>query len=564
MSNKENDNIKLLENDDDLDNKTNKKSQFENEYEENESNIQLIEENDNYSDDPYIKYITQIEQLQNELNLEKSITNSIKNFGVNGDEIIKLKSDLADKEQKLIQLKLTNKKQEEVLNSLRNKMHREIPKYNKSNSQKKNYTKQNNNYNGNIQNEAINIVLKIKDRELNDAIQKMNSLKKENQNLENELYKNDDYTKKLEIEDTSKENNEKIKELNTELKLLNKQLIEHKICLDEQNNINKEYNELKNKLKELKNKTNENKNKIKEFEGQPHLNTEPNEQILFSNRINNYKKKNNILPQSEKKIKIKINNMSTIVPSRNNNNIVLPPISTPRKTIQNKNNINTIIDQSILTDDFIERVKKFYENNKEEYETLLLKINEIENCKAIIENKHKSEINQFNKKINTLDEQFQLLNNNGKSNKSNIKILKNKLNIIKGESKLQSKRYTELKKEFDSLESISKGKDYEISILIGQINSLRNLVNFPDAEIPEDKIDTYINKLKNEQNNNNQSKENNQKKEKEINKNEIYSYNNKKNDNGNKIKNNINNNGKKKGYDFVEDTIESSKKEKNT
>ena len=77
----------------------------------------------------------------------------------------------------------------------------------------------------------------------------MNSLKKENQSLKNELYKNDDYCKKLEIVDSSKENNEKIKELNIELKTLNKQLLEHKICIDEQNKINNEYSELKKKIK---------------------------------------------------------------------------------------------------------------------------------------------------------------------------------------------------------------------------------------------------------------------------------------------------------------------------
>ena len=575
MSNKENDSSKILEKSNESDEKTDKKTLSENEFETNSNNIQLIEENDNFSDDPYIKYITQIEQLQNELNLEKSITNSIKNFGATGEEIIKLKSDLEDKEQKLLQLKLTNKKQEEVLNSLRNKMNREIPKHNKSNSQ--NYKKQNMN-NEIIQNEAINIVLKIKDRELNDAIQKMNTLKKENQNLKNELYKNDDYTKKLEIEDTSKENNEKIKELNTELKLLNKQLMAHKICLDEQDKINKEYNELKNKLKELKNNANENKNKIKDIE-QPRLSTEPNEQNLLSSRIYNSKKRKNVCPNSEKKI----NNLSTIVTSRNNN-IILPPINTPRKLSQNKNNLNNSIDQTILTNDFIERVKNYFENNKEEVETLLVKINEIENCRTTIENKHKSEISQFNKQINTLDEQFQLLNNNGKSNNSNIKILKNKLNIIKGEAKHQSKMFTELKKEFDSLENTSKEKDYEISLLLGQINSLRNLVNFTDTIIPEDKIDSYVNKLKNEQNNkkpkspekekNNISNNisntipnnisNNKKSiKKEMNKNEIYSYEDKTNNKNNKNNKNYSI-GKKKGYDFIDDTNESGKKLKNS
>ena len=499
MTNKEieNENEELLNNiEDDSEIKTNKDNKEpltdnENDLETNTNNIQVIEENN--GEDPYLKYITQIEQLQNELELEKNITNSLKNIGTSSEELIKLKQDLQENEQKLLQLKLTNKKQEEALNDLRKKISKEIPKI-KSFTQNK-YKKQNKNGDM-VNNEAINIVLKVKDRELNDAIQKMNNLKKENQNLKNELYKNDDYNKKLEIKDTSKEYNDKIKELNTELKLINKQLAQHKICVEEQNKINNELNELKKKLKQLKTNTNENKNKIKEMQPNPYyISTEPNEKILFSNKLKNSNKKNNILSISGNKI----NNMSTI-PATRKSNVVLPPI-TPRKGSQDKNNIS--VDQSILTADFIEKVKNYFGDKTEEFDTLLFKINEIENCWRTIESKHKTEWNQFNKQINTLDGQFQLLNNNGKANNSGIKILKNRLNLIKGQAKIQTRKYMVLKKEYDSLENISKEKDYEIALLLGQINSLRNLVNFTDNVMPEDKIDTYINQLKVEQKNEN-------------------------------------------------------------
>ena len=246
----------------------------------------------------------------------------------------------------------------------------------------------------------------------------------------------------------------------------------------------------------MKTNTNENKNKIKEMQPNPYyISTEPNEKILFSNKLKNSNKKNNILSISGNKI----NNMSTI-PATRKSNVVLPPI-TPRKGSQDKNNIS--VDQSILTADFIEKVKNYFGDKTEEFDTLLFKINEIENCWRTIESKHKTELNQFNKQINTLDGQFQLLNNNGKANNSSIKILKNRLNLIKGQAKIQTRKYMVLKKEYDSLENISKEKDYEIALLLGQINSLRNLVNFTDNVMPEDKIDTYINQLKAEQKNEN-------------------------------------------------------------
>ena len=542
-------------------NKTKKESELENEQEDEDDNMNMNEEkNNNKDEDPYIKYITHIEQLQNELELEKSITNSLKNYGTAGEELIKLKTELQDKEQKLLQLQQTHRKQEEALNELRKKISKEIPKSNKSYSQN-NYKKSNINNNNVTGNEAVNIVLKIKDRELNDALQKMNTLKKENQALKNELYKNDDYSKKLEIADSSKENNEKIKQLNFELKILNKQLMEHNTCVEEQTKMNKEYIELKNKLKELKSNTNENKIKIKEIESPTRMNTESADKNLLGNKILSNKKKKNYLLQSEKKI----SNVSSILGSRNNN-IVLPPISTPRVTKNNNNNSN----QSILTNDFIERVKNYFDNKKDEFETLIFKINEIENSRTTIENKHKSELNQFNKQITSLDEQFQILNSNGKSINSSIRVLKNKLNIIKGEAKTVSKKFSELKKEFESLEGVSKEKDYEISLLLGQINSLKNLANINDEVMPEDEIDLYIDKLKNNQNMQKRQSEKSNMSYKKLSRNEpnrateknvINSYDYKKSIKKFKT---INTGEKRKGYDFIDDVIDNGNKDKKT
>ena len=214
------------------------------------------------------------------------------------------------------------------------------------------------------------------------------------------------------------------------------------------------------------------------------------------------------------------------------------------------------MDKSILTNDFIEKVRNFFMTNKEDFESLLFKINEIENCRKTIENKHKNELNQFNKQISALDGKYQLLNNNGKNNSSNIKILKFKLNIIKGETKTQFKKNTELKKEFDSLDNISKEKDYEISLLLGQIKSLRNIVNFGDTVLPEDKINTYVNKLKIEQNDKSTQIEKDINKETEDNVINLYDKNkyNKKNksfkNTGNKNKD------KKKDKDFNDDFME--------
>ena len=120
---------------------------------------------------------------------------------------------------------------------------------------------------------------------------------------------------------------------------------------------------------------------------------------------------------------------------------------------------------------------------------------------------------QFNSQIVSLDEEFKLLNCNSKGSNCNIRVLKYKLNTIKGDNKIQIKKLNELKKELKAKINISKEKDYEISLLIGQINSLRNLANYGNIEIPQDEISNYINKIKQEKDNEISENENEEEKD---------------------------------------------------
>ena len=98
---------------------------------------------------------------------------------------------------------------------------------------------------------------------------------------------------------------------------------------------------------------------------------------------------------------------------------------------------------------------------------------------------------------------------------------------------------------------------------------MKNLSNFTETVMPEDKIDRYINKLKSEKNNsknnqkqnksnnNNLSNKNNKneknEKNKEVEKNMINSYNSKKNIMVNEGV--VGNSEKRKGYDFIDDVM---------
>ena len=68
--------------------------------------------------------------------------------------------------------------------------------------------------------DAVEIVLKVKDKELSNATIKLNVLKSENEGLKKILYENEDYNNNINMEDKSKEMNEKIEKCNTEKNLL--------------------------------------------------------------------------------------------------------------------------------------------------------------------------------------------------------------------------------------------------------------------------------------------------------------------------------------------------------
>ena len=458
------------------------------------------------------EYIAQIEELENEIKLERNINYKLKDT-FDPEEIQKLKNDLNEKNIMLEKLIITNKKQKSALISLTRQLTKENKKRLKLKSPETHGTNNNgNNFDSeesstkNSKSDPINIVLKVKDKELFNATNKMNILKSENEGLKKILYENEDYNNKINMEDKVKEINDKIEKSTNEKNILIKQLKLHKKCIEEQQKYNDEYDNLKEELKQIKkniqnvrNETlkliNDNQKKTINISSFNNYKNNLYKGFLSSNNNNTNKNCNNSSPNIFlNKNKRKINNKK---------GILLPLISSQ---ITNQN-------ESILTNSFKKKIKEYLDNDEDEYVTLINKINNIENSRKLIENKHRNELKQFNSQIISLDEEFKLLNCNSKGSNCNIRVLKYKLNTIKGDNKIQSKKLNELKKELKAKTNISKDKDYEISLLIGQINSLRNLANYGNIEIPQDEISNYINKIKQEKDNEISENENEEEKD---------------------------------------------------
>ena len=436
------------------------------------------------------KYIAMIEGLENELMIEQYITKSLKKDPTLNEEINKLKSELNSKNNKLEQLKSINKKQENTLIEFKSKLKKEI---NKKNMNNKVIINNENNMNLSIKNmkevsknEAINNAIKIKDSALMNVLNRMNFLKKENEELKKKIYQNENnfncsHNKNSNYEDSSQKNLEKIKFLQNEIKLLNKQLIEHNKCIEEQNIVNKEYNNLKNELKLLKINNQDIKNKIKEFEKKI-LNIEINDinnnsLINNNNNINNLTmKKNNIMNiniANKRQSSVRINAFSRTLPKSQKQNL-LPIISVQPLVPNNYNYINQN-NNSILSDDFLKKIKKYFNNDESKYYTLINKIKNIESNtnNHSGENHIIRELKKYNTQFGTLDKK-KLLNFDGNENDNNIKMKNYKLNTLKDENILQTKKIEEMQKHLNNIKNIEQKNDNEISMLLKKISSIKN------------------------------------------------------------------------------------------
>ena len=427
---------------------------------EEQSNIvetKKIEDNNREYSNEYMfgeeedKYIALIEGLENELYIEQYITKSLKKDLNFNEEINKLKSELNSKNNKLEKLKCINKKQENRLLEFKNKLKKEI---NKKGMNNKAIINNENNINISIKNinevsknEAVNNIIKEKDLDLVNALNKMNILKKENEELKKKINQNENncncsHISNSNYEDSSQKNNDKIKFLQNEIRILSKQLIEHNRCIEEQNKFNKEYNNLKNDLRALKINNQDIKKRIKEIEKKI-LNIEiidiNNNNIMNNNNLTI--KRNNVNITNKRQSSIRIPTFSLTTPKTQKENIlpiisIQPILPTSYNYLNSQNNSN----KSILNEELIKKIKKYFGNNDKDFYILINKIKNIEKSNNNDDNNinyHK--LKKYNNQFETLNK-GKIMNYDVKDNDENIKMMKYKLSTLNDEFNLQKKK----------------------------------------------------------------------------------------------------------------------------
>ena len=405
-----------------------------------------------------------INQLKEEILILKNNNNKAEKSSLEEDYEI-LQSELNGKISLLNKLKSTNKKQKSSYESLSKRLEQEEIKQNK------------------IKEKYLNSMEFLKqkdfltseiDKRLDKSTLTMRELRMENQELLKKLDENEDYANNINLEIQKKDIKEQLQQKNNEINILIKLLEPHILCKEEQKKLKEEINTLNSQIKNTK----KNIQKIKENNA---------ENLIFSNK--------NKMSSSNSLVSKKIMNLNKSTPNiylnKNNNNENNNILSLP--LILNKKNKK---EETILSNEFYKNVKNEFKGNEVEYNFLIKKIKSIEKNRNKTEKKNKNEINEQNWKIESLDEKFKVMKLENKHSDFNTKMLKLKLNNLWKINKKELQKLKEVEKDLEKVKNIMKNKNDEISKILKQINNVRTLVSLNFIKIEDSEIQKYIEKIK--------------------------------------------------------------------
>ena len=498
------------------------------ENEDDESNLENYNENNNEETidlqsiiEKENKYKAQIEQLSSELEIEKKVNQSIKRKPEDEELITKLKNKLILKRIKYNTLKTTNEKQSQAIDELSQQL---------SNTYKKTIHRKNTSDLSENKEEPVNIILTIKEKNINQALLELNNLKKENHAMKEDLERTGEYNKQVELEDISKEQRDIINSLNLEIQMLDKELKDHKICLQEKDDFEKAKDKLMNKIKIVKDNNRKLNEELKIYE--ENLQTlmfgekkvkKKNPKINENNEKNDNSKEeeNNLNYQEDEenekknflfKSNIKSNSRRLIKTLNSKQNIksntllyysksAIDVRKEKKKSSKEKKPLKLIIANTIVTNEFKKKLEEIM-TSKEDANELIKKIKNIENKRIKKEKENKNELINQDQEINDLNEQFEMTEIKKKQLEISNRILKLKINEYIKKQKKSQKTLIDYQNQLDFLSQKLKEKTQEIKILTTQVNTFRKIIAYGTVDnINDNKINDYIKKMQNEKEN---------------------------------------------------------------
>ena len=501
-------------------------------------------------------YLSIITKLKSEIETTKKL-NSNTQKTVLEEEYEKLQQDLNQKKSLLEKLIKTNNKQKAAFDSLSNRLNKETTKINRLIEKEEN---EENNDNVNkrksvkleedkqlnkatktmkeLRIENSSLIKKLfENKDYTDNINLGNLNKEIKEQLDKKTDEKNSLMKQLKSHIVCIEDQKKLKEeintLTKNLKATKNSIQEIKDKIDDlllQNNMpfysfdKARTLNIKNRINKINN-THTSKRIIKINISTPNIHSNKNSlNILKNNKINLPLILNRKSPKTDwllnedffKKLKEHFNNND-----KEYNDLIekIKLFETKRKKTENRNkneltqnilknnkiNLPLILNRKspktdwLLNEDFFKKLKEYFNNNDKEYNDLIEKINLFETKRKKTENRNKNELTQNILKLHSLDEKFRALNIDKKFSIRNSHLLKNKLNVFILEKHKKVKQLQELRKELQNKINISKTKDNEITDLMKQIKSIKDLVSLCQIKVEDNNIKKYIELIQKEQ-----------------------------------------------------------------
>jgi hypothetical protein len=465
--------------------------------------------------------LQRIQELEEETEREREVN---KQYKASHQRIIDEKTkELKEKDKAVQTITVTNSKLMQTLDELKKEVDEHFDKVSvRQITDKIKKSKEENKQN------PLEIVVKVKEKELKNANHLMEILRKDNEQLQKNLDNYGDFNSILQLQDKLKVKEKEVFDLNLEIKTLTRSLEEHKKCSTIRKETENEIKILKDDYKAIKEGMKMQQAKMKDDEKARQKTVDKMinlkkelDKIQKGGElsINNSEAINKLLSNSENKKVSNLNhdpNIAGILQTDDKKENLKKNQSSEKKLISIKNinannsNSKTLISRKKLSIQNDDKIKLFTSEEKIKLENILpkdelekyeKKFEALDHSKQSIENKLKSDLKQFMRKITDQEGRLDFLSVQLKEAEQKCKINALQINEYKNEQRAYQRKLNETQAQTDSLYTLIREKDQENKILINQLSNFRKIVKHNAVPPMDIEITKHLEKMKNEESN---------------------------------------------------------------
>ena len=318
----------------------------------------------------------------------------------------------------------------------------------------------------------LEIVLKVKERQLKNAHVLMDIIKRDKEMIQKTLDEKSEYKKVISLEDSLLDEKKKNQNLAMEIKLLQKMLETHNLkCLAKNNSQNEREKNFRDDLKLLKDKNKELCQRLKDEENKS------NELSLKYYELQKlYDKTKHFIPkEDEEKIKKNLFTNSIIKKqidksmdkSFDDQRMLTSPSKTYKLAKIKTKKLYQDENKRLFSSQEISKLEQIM--SKSELEKLEKKYDICDHKSAALEKKYNTELKIYTKKCNDLEQQLEFVTLQLKESEHRAKIYQFQVNEHKVENKSNNKKSNDLQSNLDIMKKVLSEKENDNKALLSRI-----------------------------------------------------------------------------------------------